>query len=855
MVAMKMERDSRNVKAKEPLLVKSLEERKGTVLVVEDDPTTQLRISATLRKAGYEVTLASDGMEALQRVYEAIPDLIISDVVMPEMQGFEFLTELRKNSDTSAIPFIFLTSKDTTEDIVKGLGLGADDYLSKFVKGPELLARVSAKIERPPMPSEYLQRDRETGLLDERRFAEEYRREAERAARGGSAGCLACIYFDELPRLRERQGLRVEAEIAKQVAEQLTADVTTLAVAGRDSEGRFLLLLPDTNSDAAKQQLDKLAGRLVNQHFWAAGQKLRLTPTIGFAPFNSALAFEELRRRTLAALIYAEAQLDLQAVRYTPAMDALSEKRSATRSGNGTFTLSRVQEALRLPVQIIITLVVGMILPFIVYVFLGTYVVDVSNAMYIVCVLALLITAALIWTEGFLALCRVDPPPAPGERAHTSTELPSLHKPVVSPVEVTPWSSDQEPFAPEAVEKPFSLRRGFDPEPLTSEIIENAFSQWRGDGIEYTGGFPPASAIIAAYLPNEAATVEETVEAFLRLDYQAPLRIILAYNTPRNLPVEFKLKKLAERDPRFLPLRVEGSTSKAQNVNAALAEVMGEFVGVFDADHRPEPDCFKRAWRWLASGYSVVQGHCLIRNGDATWVTRMVAVEFEGMYSVSHPGRERLHGFGIFGGSNGYWKTDLLRQTRMHGFMLTEDIDSSLRVVEAGYRIASDPHLVSSELAPVTLKALWNQRLRWAQGWFQVSLKRLLPGLRSPHLSLRQKLGLFHLLLWREIFPWIALQMFPIIMYWVWWRGDDLNWFVPLFFFTTLFTLATGPGQILFTYLLADPRIKQHRGWFFSYLFVSVFFYTELKNLIARLAQLKEVMRERAWKVTPRASS
>jgi hypothetical protein len=67
--------------------------------------------------------------------------------------------------------------------------------------------------------------------------------------------------------------------------------------------------------------------------------------------------------------------------------------------------------------------------------------------------------------------------------------------------------------------------------------------------------------------------------------------------------------------------------------------------------------------------------------------------------------------------------------------------------------------------------------------------------------------------------------------------------------------LATGPGQILFTYLLADPRIKQHRDWFFSYLFVSVFFYTELKNIIARLAQVKEVMRERAWKVTPRASS
>lgn len=83
-----------------------------------------------------------------------------------------------------------------------------------------------------------------------------------------------------------------------------------------------------------------------------------------------------------------------------------------------------------------------------------------------------------------------------------------------------------------------------------------------------------------------------------------------------------------------------------------------------------------------------------------------MAVEFETIYSVSHPGRQRLHDFGIFGGSNGYWRTDLLRSIRMRGSMLTEDIDSALRVVERGGRIVSDPFLVTRELAPTTLKAL-----------------------------------------------------------------------------------------------------------------------------------------------------
>jgi cellulose synthase/poly-beta-1,6-N-acetylglucosamine synthase-like glycosyltransferase len=365
--------------------------------------------------------------------------------------------------------------------------------------------------------------------------------------------------------------------------------------------------------------------------------------------------------------------------------------------------------------------------------------------------------------------------------------------------------------------------------------------------------YPTASAIIAAYLPNEAPVIVETIEAFLRLEYPGSLQVILAYNTPRDMPIEATLWEIAARDPRFVPLRVEGSTSKAQNVNAALAEVRGEYVGIFDADHHPDPDSFTRAWRWLSNGYDVVQGHCLVRNGDASWVARLVAVEFESFYTVSHPGRARLHGFGIFGGSNGYWKTEWLRRTRMRGWMLTEDIDSSMRVVAEGGKIIADPWLVSRELAPVTLKALWHQRMRWAQGWLQVSNRHIRPNLRSPHLSGRQKFGIAHLLVWREIYPWLSLQVLPIVAYKLWWRGEPIHWFMPFFFFTTLVMLCNGPSQIWYTYHLAHPEIRRHKGWFVFYYVVSCLFYIEFKNVIARVAHVKEAMRERQWIVTPRA--
>jgi cellulose synthase/poly-beta-1,6-N-acetylglucosamine synthase-like glycosyltransferase len=368
--------------------------------------------------------------------------------------------------------------------------------------------------------------------------------------------------------------------------------------------------------------------------------------------------------------------------------------------------------------------------------------------------------------------------------------------------------------------------------------------------------YPKASAIIAAYLPNEAATLESTIEAFMSLDYPSDVQVILAYNTPNPMPFEKVLKEMRERHANFIPLKVEGSTSKAQNVNAALSLVSGEFIGVFDADHQPDANSFRRAWDWLASGYDVVQGHCFIRNGDASWVARTVAIEFEQIYAVAHPGRWRLHGFGIFGGSNGYWRADLLRSIRMHGFMLTEDIDSSLRVVEGGGKIASDPQLISRELSPTDLQGLTNQRLRWAQGWFQVSLKRFWPMMRSKHLTVRNKLGAFHLLIWREVFPWISLQIFPIVAYWAWEAGglDQLNWFVPILLVLTAATFATGPGQILFTWILADPAHRKHPSWFLSYLATSFFFYSEYKNLLSRVAQIKEGLNERAWKVTPRSA-
>lgn len=382
-------------------------------------------------------------------------------------------------------------------------------------------------------------------------------------------------------------------------------------------------------------------------------------------------------------------------------------------------------------------------------------------------------------------------------------------------------------------------------------LIEARFAVKQKEPPEPSRPYPVASAIVCAYLPNEAGTILDTVDAFLSNGYVGGLQIVIAYNTPEDLPVEAELHRLAAEHEMLDVVRVYGSNSKAQNVNAALQLCRGEFTAMFDADHEPRPGSFERAWKWLSNGYDVVQGHCLTRNAKETKLARMVAVEFESIYAVAHPGRARLHQFGVFGGSNGYWRTELLHQTRMRGSMLTEDIDSALRVIEQGYKIRSDRDIVSEELGTTTFKQLWNQRLRWSQGWFQVTKQHTTRAWKTTKIPLRQKMGLTYLLGWRELYPWLSLQMFPLISYWLF-KGIELDLAHPIWLGTTLFVLHIGPAQTYFAYKLADPAIKQHGSWFLFYLFFSTCFYTEYKNVIARVAHVKEFMGERSWRVTPR---
>ena len=118
------------------------------ILIVEDDLAMSAGIRDVLEMHGYRVQLAENGVEGLKTLESFTPDLIISDIMMPEMDGFEFLEHVRRRSEWATVPFIFLTAKGQRPDIRTGKQLGADDYLVKSVDLEDLLVVVRAKLDR-----------------------------------------------------------------------------------------------------------------------------------------------------------------------------------------------------------------------------------------------------------------------------------------------------------------------------------------------------------------------------------------------------------------------------------------------------------------------------------------------------------------------------------------------------------------------------------------------------------------------------------------------------------------------------------------------------------------------------------
>ena len=202
------------------------------LLVVDDDPSLLLAVSETLRAEGYEVLTARRGSEAMVQVAESLPDLIISDIRMPGMDGYALARNLRSNPRTRLIPIVFLTAKDDLADRIIGFRTGVDAYITKPFESEELVAIIKNILERVHRTHSDLARlfgehdDSQDDLERDEELTDAEWRVAEAVARGLSNKEIARelnlslrTIEGHISRILDKKGLSNRVELALKVRE------------------------------------------------------------------------------------------------------------------------------------------------------------------------------------------------------------------------------------------------------------------------------------------------------------------------------------------------------------------------------------------------------------------------------------------------------------------------------------------------------------------------------------------------------------------------------------------------------------------------------------------------------------
>lgn len=202
------------------------------LLVVDDDPSLLLAVSETLRAEGYEVVTARRASEAMVQVAESLPDLIISDIRMPGMDGYALARNLRSNPRTRLIPIVFLTAKDDLADRITGFRTGVDAYVTKPFDSEELIAIVKNILERVHRTHSDLARlfgehdESENDLVRDEELTDAEWRVAEAVARGLTNKEIARelnlslrTIEGHISRILDKKGLSNRVELALKVRE------------------------------------------------------------------------------------------------------------------------------------------------------------------------------------------------------------------------------------------------------------------------------------------------------------------------------------------------------------------------------------------------------------------------------------------------------------------------------------------------------------------------------------------------------------------------------------------------------------------------------------------------------------
>lgn len=273
---------------------------KAKILLVEDDREQAQFVRDFLERKGYEVIWAENGASAI-KIAKTVPiDLILLDLILPDISGHEVCRWLRLNQDTKGIPIIMLTVKTNINDKIAGLEAGADDFLPKPFDEAELNARIYASLRTKALQDELKERIRQledllhkleimaitdhlTEIYNRRHFEEILKREFARATRYNLH--LSCLMadIDHFKRINDTYGHGTGDTVLKEIARLIHSSLREVDVIGRWGGEEFVILLTQTKKADAKKIAERILQRVSVYTFHGLPENENVTLSIGVA--------------------------------------------------------------------------------------------------------------------------------------------------------------------------------------------------------------------------------------------------------------------------------------------------------------------------------------------------------------------------------------------------------------------------------------------------------------------------------------------------------------------------------------------------------------------------------------------
>src|ERR671925_675237 len=261
-----------------------------TILVIEDHPDQRDLLAIVLQREGYRVITAANGLEALEKLEGQHVQIALSDIMMPKMDGFELINKIRSNPALKHIYLILITARIQEGDRVRGLDLGADDYITKPFSFSELLARVrvGSRVVQYQQHLEYqTQVDSLTGLFNRRAFEKKVHEEFERAKRYHNPLSLLILDIDNFKTINDTYGHHGGDAALVRISETLREKTRQSDFSCRYGGEEFVLILPETDQESALQVASKVHEEIRLSTFGTPNRPFALTVSVGLSSTSS----------------------------------------------------------------------------------------------------------------------------------------------------------------------------------------------------------------------------------------------------------------------------------------------------------------------------------------------------------------------------------------------------------------------------------------------------------------------------------------------------------------------------------------------------------------------------------------